>query len=95
MHSLKSRNNQESDGSSACMHNVPVICISSPSRAGDSGDVVGLKCQVLTSDESRSAGDVPGFSVPATLSYFSFIRTTSCCSTLLSASGEPGFLAGI
>ena len=34
---------------------APVICIRGPdpSRAGDSGDSVGLKCQVLTSDESR------------------------------------------
>ena len=39
--------------------NAPVICIPGPTRARVSGDTVGLKCQVLTSDVS--AGDVLGF----------------------------------
>ena len=41
-------------------YNAPVICIHAPPRAGDSGDSVGLKCQVLTSDESRQCRECAG-----------------------------------
>ena len=34
-------------------YNAPVICIPGQPRAADSGDTAGLKCQDLTSDESR------------------------------------------
>ena len=33
--------------------NAPVICVSSPLGAGDTGDIAGLKCRDLTADESR------------------------------------------
>ena len=32
-----------------------------PLRAGDTGDIAGLKCRNLTSDVFGSAVDVPGF----------------------------------
>ena len=34
-------------------HFAPVICVSGPLRAGDTGDIAGLKCRDLTADESR------------------------------------------
>ena len=34
-------------------HNAPVICVSGPLGAGDTGDIAGLKCRDLTADESR------------------------------------------
>ena len=40
---------------------APVICISCPLGAGDSGDIAGLKCRDLTYDGSGSTGDEPGF----------------------------------
>ena len=47
---------------------APVICIPAPPpppRAGDSRDSAGLKCQVLTSDESRQCrGCAGGFNFP-------------------------------
>ena len=41
--------------------NAPVIFVSGPLGARDTGDVAGLKCRDLTADESGSAVDVPGF----------------------------------
>ena len=32
---------------------APVICVSGPLGAGDTGDIAGLKCRDLTADESR------------------------------------------
>ena len=48
MYSLKSRNNQESNGNSTCIMYQSFV---SPAPLGPG--IVGLKCQVLTSDESR------------------------------------------
>ena len=40
--------------------NAPVICIPDPLRAGDSGDIAGLKCLALTSDKSRQCRGCAG-----------------------------------
>ena len=66
------------------MTNIHVLLCTShlyprPPRARDSGDSAGLKCQVLTSDESHGcAGD-----------------NSQLLFHIMSASGEPGLLAGI
>ena len=39
---------------------APVICISNPLGAGYTGDIAGLKCWDLTSDESQQCIDVRG-----------------------------------
>ena len=42
-------------------HNAPAICKSSPYGAGDSRDIAGLKCHVLTSASSFSVVEPRGF----------------------------------
>ena len=36
-----------------CKTYAPVICVSGPLGAWDTGDIAGLKCRDLTADESR------------------------------------------
>ena len=40
--------------------NAPVICVSGPLGDEDTGDIGGLKCQDLTSDESRQCRTCAG-----------------------------------
>ena len=41
--------------------NAPVICVSGPLGAGNTGDIAGLKCRDLTADESRQCRRCAGF----------------------------------
>ena len=41
--------------------NAPVICIHGPRGAGDTGDIVGVKCRILTSDVSWQCRGCAGF----------------------------------
>ena len=44
--------------------NAPVICVSSPLGAEDTGDIAGLKCRDFTTDESRQCRRCAGVLIP-------------------------------
>ena len=61
------------------MCNAPVICIHGPLGAGDTRDIVGLKCRDLTSSVSRRCRRCAGVLISRLNSLHSLIRSSFPC----------------
>ena len=56
-------------------HYAPVICNHGPHGAGDSGDIAGLKCHILTSASSPQCGGTAGLLIPCQTCRGNFLFT--------------------